>query len=54
MAAADVQQSDESVVALPNKKGSFKFGVLGDFGTGARSQYDLADQMAKLYERFKY
>ena len=22
-------------VALPNKEGSFKFGVLGDFGTGA-------------------
>ena len=40
--------------ALPNKEGSLKFGVLGDFGTGAASQYQLADQMAKLYARFKY
>jgi predicted phosphodiesterase len=40
-------------VALPNKDGSLKFGVLGDFGTGDRLQYELAEQMAKLYERFK-
>ena len=42
------------VVALPNKEGSFKFAVLGDFGTGTRSQYQLAEQMAKLHGRFKY
>jgi predicted phosphodiesterase len=53
-AAADAQQSAEPVVALPNKEGSVKFGVLGDFGTGAPSQYQLADQMVKLHERFKY
>ena len=54
VAAADAQTSAEAVVALPNKEGSLKFGVLGDFGTGASSQYQLADQMAKLYARFKY
>ena len=43
-----------SVVPLPNKEGSFKFAVLGDFGTGDRSQYELADQMAKLHQRFNY
>jgi predicted MPP superfamily phosphohydrolase len=43
-----------STVALPNKDGSFKFGVLGDFGTGSREQYQLAEQMAKLHGRFKY
>jgi hypothetical protein len=48
-AAADAQQSAEPVVALPNKEGSVKFGVLGDFGTGAPSQYQLADQMVKLH-----
>jgi predicted phosphodiesterase len=42
------------VVPLPNKAGSFKFGVLGDFGTGSREQYEMADQMAKLYSTFKY
>ena len=54
VAAAEEQPSTEAVVALPNKEGSLKFGVLGDFGTGASSQYQLADQMAKLYARFKY
>jgi hypothetical protein len=38
----------------PNKDGSFKFGVLGDFGTGSRSQHQLAEQMATLQGRFKY
>ena len=52
--AAGAQQSAEAAVALPNKNGSLKFGVLGDFGTGAPSQYQLADQMAKLHGRFNY
>jgi predicted MPP superfamily phosphohydrolase len=43
-----------STVALPNKDGSFKFGVLGDFGTGSREQYQLAEQMTKLHGGFKY
>jgi hypothetical protein len=43
-----------ATVALPNKDGSFKFAVLGDFGTGDRPQYQLADQMAKVHERFAY
>jgi hypothetical protein len=48
------QSPAEPTVPLPNKAGSFKFGVLGDFGTGDQSQYELADQMAKLRQRFKY
>jgi hypothetical protein len=48
------QARPEPAVALPNKDGSFKFGILGDFGTGAKEQYDLADQMNKLHQRFKY
>jgi predicted MPP superfamily phosphohydrolase len=39
---------------LPNKDGSFKFGVLGDFGTGSRAQYQLAEQMVALHGRLKY
>jgi 3',5'-cyclic AMP phosphodiesterase CpdA len=42
------------LVPLPNKDGSFKFGVLGDFGTGDNAQYQLAEQMAKLHARFKF
>lgn len=54
VAQAQAQQSAEPVIALPNKEGSFKFGVLGDFGTGDRPQYEMANQMAKIYARFKY
>ncbi len=42
------------LVPLPNKDGSFKFGVLGDFGTGDKAQYQLAEQMAKLHDRFSF
>src|SRR5438093_954129 len=48
------QRSAEQLVPLPNKADSFKFAVLGDFGTGDRTQYELAEQMVKLRERFKY
>jgi hypothetical protein len=41
-------------VALPNREGSLKFGVLGDFGTGDREQYQLGEQMAALHQRFPY
>jgi hypothetical protein len=40
--------------ALPNRDGSLKFCVLGDFGTGDKTQYDLAEQMATLHDRFRY
>jgi predicted MPP superfamily phosphohydrolase len=49
-----IQSPSEAPVPLPNKDGSFKFGVLGDFGTGEQSQFQLAGQMATLHERFKY
>ena len=52
--AAAAQQPAEPAVALPNKEGSFKFAVLGDFGTGEKAQYQLADQMIALHEKFKY
>ena len=53
--AVEARQSPaERAVPLPNKDGSFKFGVLGDFGTGSQSQYQLAEQMAMLQARFKY
>jgi hypothetical protein len=41
-------------VALPNREGSLKFAVLGDFGTGDRAQYQLAEQMAMLHTRFPF
>ncbi|MEO6212094.1 MAG: metallophosphoesterase [Vicinamibacterales bacterium] len=53
-ADAAAAQTSEPIVALPNKDGSLKFAVLGDFGVGGKSQYQLADQMAALHEKFKY
>lgn len=47
-------QQPAPAVSLPNKDGSFKFLIFGDFGTGARTQYDLAEQMVKVRQRFKY
>jgi hypothetical protein len=44
----------EQLVPLPNQDGSFKFAVLGDFGTGSKQQYELAAQMATLHKGFKY
>lgn len=43
-----------SGVPLPNKRGSLKFLVLGDFGTGGRGQYDLAAEMARFHEKFPF
>src|SRR6187401_963843 len=40
--------------SLPNKAGTLKFAVLGNFGTGERPQYQLAEQMAAFHSRFKY
>jgi predicted MPP superfamily phosphohydrolase len=53
-AAVLVAQSPAPPVQLPNRDGSFKFGVLGDFGTGDESQYELARQMIALHQGFKY
>ncbi len=52
----EAQQSApaEATVPLPNRDGSFKFAVLGDFGTGGRVQYQMAEQMFTVYKKFKY
>jgi hypothetical protein len=56
-AAAPQAQAGQEVgreTALPNREGSLKFGVLGDFGSGSRTQYELGEQMAAVHDRFKY
>lgn len=44
--------AERTTVPLPNRNGSLKFLVLGDFGTGTKRQYELAACMAALCERF--
>ncbi len=41
-------------VALPNRDGSLKFAVLGDFGDGSQRQKDVAAQMAKRRATFPF
>jgi 3',5'-cyclic AMP phosphodiesterase CpdA len=48
------QAAAAAIAPLPNRPGSLKFGVMGDFGTGQRSQYEMAAQMARLHRSFKY
>ena len=43
-----------ATMQLPNRTDSFKFAVVGSSGTGEKAQYELADQMAALRDRFKY
>ncbi len=52
--AAAPQSPAETLVPLPNEKGSLKFVVLGDFGTGGVGQYALAAEMARFHDRFKF
>jgi predicted MPP superfamily phosphohydrolase len=41
-------------VALPNRDGSLKFAVLGDFGDGSQRQKEVAEQMAKRHTMFPF
>jgi len=50
----DAPKGSEYKVDLPNTKGSLKFAVIGDFGTGEAPEYELATQVGKLNETFKY
>lgn len=51
---ANAGAETEAAVPLPNRDGSFKFGVLGDFGTGDRDQFEMGAQMAALQSRFRF
>jgi 3',5'-cyclic AMP phosphodiesterase CpdA len=53
-ASAETQSASTPAVALPNKGGSYKFAVLGDFGVASKEQYELAQQMANTHERFPF
>ncbi len=46
--------AQSATVALPNRDGSLKFAVLGDWGNGSREQAELAGQMSKLRGRFPF
>ena len=41
-------------LTLPLKSGSVRFAVIGDWGTGDDPQYELADMMVKMRQKFPY
>jgi predicted MPP superfamily phosphohydrolase len=44
----------QSVVPLPNKPDTLHFAVIGDNGTGDKEEYQIGQEMAAWYERFKF
>jgi len=44
----------QSIVALPNRSGSLKFGVIGDNGTGEREQFEIGAQLTKIQTTFPF
>src|SRR4029453_7810982 len=52
--AAPPATKAEGPIALPNKGGTLKFAVLGDFGTGLPQEYQLAEQMNRAHQRFPF
>jgi predicted phosphodiesterase len=53
-AAARAAAGTAAQSALPNAKGSQKFLVIGDTGTGGSAQYQLAEKIVDAYGRFKF
>jgi predicted MPP superfamily phosphohydrolase len=41
-------------LTVPNRADSVKFAVLGDFGTGSREQYELANVMQRVHDQYRY
>lgn len=53
--AQSPRQSPPAIaLTLPNKDDSLKFAVLGDFGTGSREQYQVAEQMKRVHDAFPF
>ena len=43
-----------AVTTMPNRPDSLKFAILGDFGTGSAGQFQTAEEMARVYQRFPF
>ncbi len=51
-AAASLASAQD--LKLPNKDGSVKFAVLGDWGTGSKEQYQVGEQMTAFHTKFAF
>lgn len=41
-------------IELPQQKGSVRFAVIGDSGTGTKAQYEIGQELAKAREKFSF
>ena len=41
-------------ITLPLKEGSVRFAAFGDMGTGGRTQYEVAQRMAEVHQKFPF
>src|SRR5262245_60026362 len=41
-------------ISLPNQKDTLKFAIIGDSGTGSKSQYQVAEQLIGARAKFPY
>ena len=41
-------------LTMPNQAGSLKFAVIGDFGTGDRDQYAMAETIGRVHQQYKF
>jgi len=48
------QRATTPVTSMPNREGSVKFAVLGDFGDGSSGQMAMAAEMIRTHGRFPY
>jgi hypothetical protein len=53
-AAASVSRAEGLKLSLPLKEGSVRFLVIGDTGTGAQKQLELAKVMARYHQSFPF
>ena len=54
VSAAPQGAAPRAQVPLPNKPDTLHFAVIGDNGTGERPQYEIGEQLAAWYTRFKF
>lgn len=56
VAAAQTPQQQAVIppTAMPNREGSLKFAVLGDFGDGSGGQMAMAAEMARVHARYPF
>jgi hypothetical protein len=46
--------SAEIQIRLPNKDGSLRMAVIGDTGTGSRSQYEIGSRLVETRQAFPF